>query len=136
MDRSVAGTDLSEMKNVVVVLQENHTFDDDYFRLLPGADGTAGMNQVPGSAKRVSPFHDPNITPVEMNRGHVAARADYDWGEMDAFVYTEKNNETMGFTTKETWPLYWRAAQARDAAANGMLEAFDFSQPARAFRPI
>jgi phospholipase C len=114
LDLSAANPDLSAIKNIVVVLQENHTFDN-YFGTFPGADGTAGKSiclpQSPGSAKCVSPFHDANVTPVDMTHGHVAARADYDGGKMDAFVFTEKNNETMGFYDQRDLPRYWKAAQ-------------------------
>jgi kumamolisin len=106
---------LSAVKNIVVVFQENHTFDN-YFGTFPGADGTAGKSiclpRTPGStANCVSPFHDPSLTPVDMNHGRAAALADYDGGKMDAFVYTEKNNETMGFYDQRDLPRYWKAAQ-------------------------
>ena len=114
MDSSAANPDLSAIKNIVVVLQENHTFDN-YFGTFPGADGTAGKNvclpQSPGSAKCVSPFHNPKVTPAEMNHSHPAALADYDGGKMDAFVYTEKNDETMGFYDQGDLPRYWKAAR-------------------------
>jgi phospholipase C len=110
----MADADLSAIKNIVVVLQENHSFDN-YFGTFPGADGTSGKSIcLPaslGSAKCVSPFHESNLTPVDMNHGHVAAHADYDGGKMDAFVYTEKNNETMGYYDGGDLPRYWKAAQ-------------------------
>jgi phospholipase C len=106
---------LSAVKNIVVVFQENHTFDN-YFGTYPGADGTASKNiclpQTPGSTVNcVAPFHDPNLTPIDMNHRFAAAHKAYDGGKMDAFVIAEGNRETMGFYDQRDLPHYWKAAQ-------------------------
>jgi phospholipase C len=104
---------VSAIGNIVIVFQENHTFDN-YFGTYPGADGTAGkaycLPTTPGSKSCVSPFHDTNLTPVDMNHGSEAARGDYDSGKMDGFVYTEGNQETMGYYEREDLGRYWKAA--------------------------
>lgn len=105
---------LGMVKNIVIVLQENHTFDN-YFGTFPGAEGTLGkpicLPDSPGSAKCVSPFHDPSLTPVDMNHNWNAAHNDYDGGMMDGFVYSEGSAETMGFYGEADLPHYWRAAR-------------------------
>jgi phospholipase C len=111
---SAVPTPLSAIKNIVVVLQENHSFDN-YFGTFPGVDGTAGKNlclpTAPGSTSCVSPFHNPNLAPSDMSHNSVAAHKDYDGGKMDAFVYTEGNQATMGFYNQGDLPHYWKAAQ-------------------------
>ena len=105
---------LSAIKNVVVVFQENHTFDN-YFGTYPGAEGTAGKSlclpQTPGSTNCVAPFHDSSLTPVDMSHNWNTAHKDYDGGKMDGFVYSEGNRETMGYYDRGDLPHYWKAAQ-------------------------
>jgi len=106
---------LSAVKNIVVVFQENHTFDN-YFGTFPGADGTSGKNfclpQTSGSATPcVAPFHDSNLTPVNVSHNSTTARKAYDGGKMDGFVYSEGNRETMGYYDQTDLPHYWKAAQ-------------------------
>ena len=97
----------------VIVLQENHSFDN-YFGTYPNADGTTGKNlclpRAPGSAQCVKPFHDSNRTPAEMSHNWETAHSAYDGGRMDAFVYSEANTETMGFFDRSDLPRYWAAA--------------------------
>ena len=104
----------SPIKNIVVVFQENHTFDN-YFGTFPGADGTLGkaycLPKTQGSKSCVSPFHDTNLTPVDMNHDWTTAHKDYDAGKMDGFVYSEGNQETMGYYDSGEIPRYWKAAQ-------------------------
>ncbi len=111
--RSQGKAGSSVIKNIVVVFQENHTFDN-YFGAYPGADGTAGkaycLPDSPGSSTCVSPYHDTHLSPVDMNHDWAAAHADYDSGKMDGFVYTEGNAETMGYYDGTDLGRYWKAA--------------------------
>ncbi len=110
-----ARADISAIANTVIVLQENHTFDN-YFGTYPGADGTAGkpycLPDAPGSSKCVSLYHDASITPVDMNHNWKSAHADYDSGKMDGFVYAEGDKETMGYHDRQEVGRYWKAADA------------------------
>src|SRR4029077_19926601 len=106
---------LAAVKNIVVVFQENHTFDC-YFGSYPGADGTAGKNiclpQTPGSTVNcVAPFHNLSLTQFDMNHSYGTAHKDYDGGKMDAFVYSEGHRETMAYYDQRDIPRYWKAAQ-------------------------
>jgi phospholipase C len=107
---------LSAIENIVVVFQENHTFDN-YFGTFPGANGIAGASgiclpQTKGSPTPcVSPFHSPSLTPVDMNHTWNSAHEDYDSGKMDGFVYSEGNQAAMCYFDETDIPRYWKAAQ-------------------------
>jgi phospholipase C len=105
---------------IVVIFQENRTFDN-YFGTYPGANGIVGKNialpvYADGSGGTVGPFHLPytnfSAAPVrDLNHATDAARADYDNGKMDGFVYTEKSNLTMGYYDNSDIPYYWEYAK-------------------------
>jgi len=104
----------SQIKYVVVVLQENHTFDN-YFGTYPGSEGITGKNiclpQSKGATTPcVSPFHDMSLVPIDMNHNWNSAHADYDSGSMDGFVYSEGNKETMGYYARVDIQHYYNAA--------------------------
>jgi len=108
-----AGAGLPKIRYIVIIFQENHTFDN-YFGAYPGADGTATQSyclpEAPGSANCISPYHDPSLTPVDMNHSWRSAHEDYDSGKMDGFVYSEGNKETMGYYDRQDLGRYWKAA--------------------------
>jgi phospholipase C len=110
---AVSPTSSSAIQHIVIVLQENHTFDN-YFGTYPGADGTAGASiclpVAPGSSQCIGPSHAPTRTPNDMSHNHATALADYDGGKMDAFVYSEKSPTTMEFFDRTDIPRYWAAA--------------------------
>ena len=101
------------ISKIVVVLQENHTFDN-YFGTYPGSDGTAGkpilLPPSLGATPSLGPFHSPTLTPVDLNHNWTAAHADYDGGRMDGFVYSEGNESTLGYFDRSDLPHYWAAA--------------------------
>ncbi len=104
---------MTPVSKVVVVLQENHTFDN-YFGTFPGADGTAGKSIClpvsPGSSQCVAPTHLSSHTPVEMSHTWNSAHADFDSGKMDGFVHSEGSPGTMGYFDGTDLPRYWKAA--------------------------
>ncbi len=104
---------VSPITKVVIVLQENHTFDN-YFGTYPSADGTAGqaicLPNTPGSAPCTAPFHLTSPVPAEMSHNWASAHADFHAGAMDGFVYAEKSPVTMGFYDGSDLPRYWKAA--------------------------
>ena len=103
----------SPIQRVVVVLQENHTFDN-YFGTYPNADGLLGQNiclpQSPGSTQCVKPYHNPSLTPASMAHDWKTAHAAHDGGKMDGFVYAEGKPDTMAFYDRADVPRYWSAA--------------------------
>jgi kumamolisin len=114
IQKRAAAPSSSPIKNIVIVFQENHTFDN-YFGTFPGAEGTTGKNfclpKTRGSKSCVSPFHASNLTPVDMNHNWSSAHADYDGGKMDGFIYSEGSQETMCYYDSGDLPRYWKAAQ-------------------------
>ena len=86
------------IKHVVIVIQENRSFDD-FFATFPGADGTAGgcMKPPPGSGSGSGsggcPSGDeyvpltavPLIEPCDFGHGRPPYLVDYDDGAMDGF---------------------------------------------------
>ena len=112
---SGSGADLAKVGNIIIVFQENHTFDN-YFGEYPGADGTASKSyclpEAPGSSKCVSPFHATSLTPVDMSHSWQSAHRDYDSGKMDGFVYSEGSKQTMGYYERQDLGRYWKAADA------------------------
>ncbi len=108
-----AAAPASPIEHIVIVLQENHTFDN-YFGTYPGGDGTLGKDlclpEASGSARCVRPFLDPSLTPVDLTHNWKTAHLDFDGGKMDGFVYAEGSPETMGYFDRTAIPRYWAAA--------------------------
>ncbi len=104
---------ISQIAKIVVVLQENHTFDN-YFGTYPGAEGTAGkgllLPTVAGGRPSVGPSPSPSVTPVDLNHNWAAAHADFDGGKMDGFVYSEGSPGTLVYFDRTDLPRYWAAA--------------------------
>lgn len=102
---SMIAAGLSAIKNVVVVFQENHAFDN-YFGTYPGADGTVGKNlclpRTPGSTSCVAPFHDSNLKPVDMNHDWNIAHEDYDGEKWTASSTLKETRRRWVTTTRQT----------------------------------
>ena len=73
-------TDASPIKTVVIIVKENHTFDN-YFGTFPGADGDATLTQAPNP-----PTSDPNHThEAWLVRKTQAARLGYKEADIPAY---------------------------------------------------
>jgi phospholipase C len=103
----------ASISKIVVVLQENHTFDN-YFGTYPGADGTAGktvrLPATPGGPTSLGPTHSSTLTPTDLNHNWAAAHTDYDGGMMDGFVYGEGSAGTLAYFDRSDLPRYWAVA--------------------------
>ncbi len=88
-----AGADLHKIQHVVIILQENRSFDH-YFGTFPGADGipTDGSGNFtvcspdPRTGICVKPYHAGDIADLGGPHGHSNEVADVDGGKMDGFV--------------------------------------------------
>jgi phospholipase C len=83
------GSPSSPIKHVVVVIQENRSFDD-FFALFPGADGaTRGKRKVERGGKFVDVWTTlkPHalVMPSDIQHCRAAFLTDYDGGKMDGF---------------------------------------------------
>ena len=100
---------VAPIKHIVVIFQENHTFDN-YFGTYPGANGLTGDIALPtslGSITLVKPYH--LTTPLRVDLPHDAssARKAYDGGKMDGFVYAGHSTVTMAYYDYRDIPYYW-----------------------------
>ena len=127
-------TGIHVIRHVVIVLQENRSFDS-YFGTYPGADGFPTVGGQPATcvpdpltSRCVRPYADHS----DVNQGGphnlVNARADIDGGKMDGFqAQAEKGNlsctpaapactnalapDVMGYHTASDIPNYWTYAR-------------------------
>jgi phospholipase C len=127
-----------KIKHVVVVMQENRSFDS-FFGTFPGADGIPMKDGVPTvcnpnpvSGVCVKPFHDPNL--LNLGGGHdvYSAKQDVGGGRMDGYVanlmnrlgcvpdarrrhrqcdYAVDRPDVMGWHDARELPNYWTWAK-------------------------
>src|SRR5690348_17922057 len=81
---------VTPIHHFVVLLQENHTFDN-YFGTFPGADGFPKNTCVPvnpavGRAPCIRPFHIGNRSITDLDHSESTAVRDLDKGQLDGFV--------------------------------------------------
>ena len=103
----------------IVVMQENHTFDN-YFGSYPGTDGIpAGVcvpvNPAKGQVPCVRPFHISSQSIVDLDHSEFSARLDLDGGAMDGFVRAQhvrsgSGGQAMGYYDGSNVPFYWNVA--------------------------
>lgn len=88
-DSGIGGTSrsahaLSPIQHIVVIVKENHTFDN-YFGSYPGANGaTTGVVRVKGTDITI-PLNAFQNTPPNYNHEWAGAHKAYDGGKMDVF---------------------------------------------------
>jgi len=110
------GNNGNPIKNIVVIMQENHTFDN-YFGTYPGANGIPKNVCMPLDPDHpnngcVKPFLSANVTPPDMSHGYKSSQIAYDNGKMDGFMLAEsENNYTMSYYDNKTIPYYWELAK-------------------------
>ena len=86
----------THIKHVVVIMQENHSFDT-YFGTFPGADGIPAGTCVANDPSNPAmgckrPFH--NLSDIEAGGPHThgAYTTDFDNGRMDGFIFAQVNS--------------------------------------------
>jgi phospholipase C len=130
----VVASGIHKIKHVVVVMQENRSFDS-YFGTYPGADGIPMSNGTPavcvpnpaGGCTR--PYHDTADVNGGGPHGEVNAVADVDGGKMDGFIAQRDKGkksctnpddpactsgsapDVMGYHTGAEIPNYWTYAK-------------------------
>ena len=160
-DAGAAATGIHKIKHVIVIMQENRSFDS-YFGTYPGADGIpmrdgvpTVCNRDPASGSCVAPYVDHNDITQAGPHATSSALKDIDGGRMDQFVATVSsihadcnklqlqvpncqdgpNNSTdvMGYHTESDIPNYWSYA-ANFVLQDHMFEpALTWSLPAHLF---
>ena len=126
----VSETGIHKIKHVIVIMQENRSFDS-YFGTFPGADGLPKGVCVPTGAGK--PCERPFVDHADVNgggpHGQTNATADIDGGRMDGFVeqadharkgckdptnpacVNSKTSDVMGYHTESDIPNYWTYAK-------------------------
>jgi phospholipase C len=102
---SAGGPGPARIDHVILVLQENHSFDN-YFGTYPGAIGPPAGLTVEG----VAPYHLPSVVTRNLPHSQGAAVAAWAGGRMDRFVTAEGSRETMGYYDGGDLPAYWALA--------------------------
>ncbi len=106
------------IKHFIVVMQENHTFDN-YFGTYPGANGIPAGTRMPLDAGAVSPtyatpFHIGGGAATDLNHSISAATMAYHGGRMDGFSKAQDlglpAKQVMGYYNGSDLPLYWNMA--------------------------
>ncbi len=105
------------IKHVVVVVKENHTFDN-YFGTFPGAEGTTTCKKSDGTT-----FPCPHVTDFEnlgivhdLSHEHSAGIVDYNGGKMDGWDLpnssnTKNDNLPWAQYHEDDIPNYWQYAR-------------------------
>jgi phospholipase C len=126
--RAAAQGSITQIKHVVIIMQENRSFDS-YFGTYPGADGIPAQTCLPDSRTHGcdAPYHDTNLVDYGSDHSYGAWANDYHNGAMDGFVdeavgycagqpnYSpECTNgqplDVMGYHTAAEIPNYWAYA--------------------------
>jgi len=121
--RSAPARGIRKIRHVIVIMQENRSFDS-YFGTFPGADGiprtVLGVPTVcvpdPRAHTCVRPYHDTKDKNTGGPHGEPAAVADIDHGRMDGFIAAAERNgvkslDVMGYHDAREIPYYWSLAQ-------------------------
>jgi phospholipase C len=106
------------IKHVVVIVKENHTFDN-YFGSFPGADGTlnaAGQNVCRTASGGTAPCAEaPDAPTHDLCHGHGCALIDWNGGHMDGWNKAGGSDTGDGLAyaqyTEKDIPNYWQYAR-------------------------
>lgn len=121
--------DIHKIKHVIVIMQENRSFDS-YFGTFPGAEGIpAGVCLPNPSGPCIPPYHDTADVNGGGPHGQISAEKDINGGKMDGFVQqaaqasrscadvtnpacvNSAKNDVMGYHTEADIPNYWAYAK-------------------------
>ncbi|HEX3773504.1 MAG TPA: alkaline phosphatase family protein, partial [Polyangiaceae bacterium] len=105
------------IKHVVVIVKENHTFDN-YFGSFPGAEGTlsGGQNLCDLPTGKGPCPQAPDKPSHDMDHGHAAGLIDWDGGKMDGWSKAGGSDtgdlQTYAQYTEKDIPNYWKYARS------------------------
>jgi phospholipase C len=117
---SQTNTPNTPIEHFLVVMQENHTFDN-YFGTYPGANGFPEGTCMPvdpfdkANTECVEPFHIGDRPIEDLDHSLGTFRLQYNSGKMDGFVYAlnQRNQNgalAMGYYDGRDLPYYWNLA--------------------------
>jgi phospholipase C len=111
-----AGPSSMPIRHVVVIVKENHTFDN-YFGSFPGAEGTltADGNICTTPAGKAPCAHAPDAPPHDLCHEHSCALIDYDHGALDGWNKPggSDTGDSLAYAqyTENDIPNYWQYAR-------------------------
>ena len=112
---------IRKIKHVIVIMQENRSFDS-YFGTFPGADGIPAANGqftvcVPDPVTKGcdKPYNNPSDTDLGGCHGSSCIPTVEDGGKMDGFVASAEQfsypTDVMGYEDARQIPNYWKYAE-------------------------
>ena len=109
-----AGPTTTPIKHVIVIVKENHTFDN-YFGSFPGAAGTTTALLSDGGT--ITPPHAPDHTSRDLCHEHPCALQDWNDGGMNGWDLTSgssTNGDNLAYAQYQEAdiPNYWAYAKA------------------------
>jgi phospholipase C len=102
------------IKHVVVIVKENHTFDN-YFGTFPGAEGATTYKTSDGGTHPAP--HAPDFTTQDLDHSHGAALVDWNGGKMDGWDLAGSSatnpNKQLPYAQylESDIPNYWQYAR-------------------------
>jgi phospholipase C len=115
----VASQSRTPIEHLIVLMQENHTFDN-YFGTYPGADGLPAGTKMPvdpknPSAGYVIPWHIGSTTITDLSHNAATYLAQSDNGQWDGFIsalndLNQNGRFAMGYYDSQDIPYYWNLA--------------------------
>jgi phospholipase C len=117
--RVAPATGIHKIRHVVVIMQENRSFDS-YFGTYPGADGLPAGVCVPDPANGgcIAPYHDPYDLNYGGPHGASNAAADINGGAMNGFVAQAEQGMGCSTTNPNCSPCT-QGAQAQQGSPHG-----------------
>ncbi|HEX2996568.1 MAG TPA: alkaline phosphatase family protein, partial [Anaerolineales bacterium] len=117
---SQANTPNTPVEHFIVLMQENHTFDN-YFGTYPGADGIPEGTCMPvdpfdkKNTECVEPFHIGSRPSEDLDHSLTTFKLQYNDGKMDGFIYAlnQRNQNgamSMAYYDDRDLPYYWNLA--------------------------
>lgn len=117
---SQANTPNTPIEHFIVLMQENHTFDN-YFGTYPGADGIPEGTCMPvdpfdkKNTECIEPFHIGSRPSEDLDHSLTTFKLQYNDGKMDGFIYAlnQRNQNgamSMAYYDDRDLPYYWNLA--------------------------
>jgi len=140
----VFGIEATPIKHIIVVIQENHSFDN-YFGTYPTANGslvneiTSQLHPVDGIPRGIclsagttcySPFPFGSSNPVNPIEGQTTYEQDYDSGKMNGFAKFS-GLQSMGYFDYHQIAAYWDYAEEYGLADRYFASALSTTTPNR-----